>query len=276
MLRKLGLAAAMLAVVVIAASGYSPGLGAGSGAGPTIPGGITLIRPAIAQTASFLDQEAGMSAYVDTGFAINLSNARNAFRTVERENSDWLIGSVPVPGHTEAEDAHVFVHQSGWIVAYYERGSPVARTVHWNGHPTPGPHKIVQALTQVAASAGVPASGHGFFNFEFPNATEWLLIFDDNEFSLNIPSQFLVFERSFSHFTTVVGDVCRFAGPSVLKIDVVSLSATCTAGMRYGLVSAIVLSVDTTHDVSVSSVSGFNGTSIQGSAAISLLYLPAP
>ena len=88
MLRKVGLAAAMLAVVVIAASGYSPGLGAGSGAGPTIPGGITLVRPAIAQTASFLDQEAGMSAYVDTGFTINLSNARNAFRTIERETAD--------------------------------------------------------------------------------------------------------------------------------------------------------------------------------------------
>ena len=137
MLRKLGLAAARVAVVVVAASGSFAGLGAGSGAAPTIPCGISLARPAIAQTASFLDQEAGMSAHVNTGLTINLNNARNAFRTVERENSDWLIGSVPVPGHPEAEDAHVFVHRSGWIVAYYERGSPVARVVHWNAHDFP-------------------------------------------------------------------------------------------------------------------------------------------
>lgn len=87
-----------------------------------------------------------MSAYVNTGFTINLNIVRAAFRTVERQTDTWLIGSVQVPGFPESEDAHVFVHQEGWIVAYYERGSPVARTVQWSSHANPGTHKLHQVL----------------------------------------------------------------------------------------------------------------------------------
>ncbi|MDA0735217.1 MAG: hypothetical protein O2860_11660 [Chloroflexi bacterium] len=214
-----------------------------------------------------------MSAYVDVGVAIDLSQGRNAFRTIEKETTEWLIGSVPVPEYPEEEDAHVFVHQSGWIVAYYERGSPVSRTVHWTAHPALGSHKLVQALTQVAVSANVSGAGHSFFNFEFPTATEWLLIIDDDTFAVNIPSQFLVLERSFSHYTTVSGDPCSSAGSSNLKIDITSLSLSCTAGTRYGLISTFVLSQDVTHQVSIIGSSD-TADSIQGSAAISLLYSP--
>ncbi len=266
----------MVTLALVAGAGYFVQQGSIDGGGPTLPGGIALVRPAIAQqTGTFLDQEAGMSAYVDVGAAIDLNNARNAFRIVEQETAEWLIGSVPVPGYPEAEDAHVFVHQSGWIVSYYERGSPVGRTVHWNSHPILGSHKLVQALNQVANSAGISVARNSFFNFEFPNATEWLLIIDDDNFSVNIPGQFTLFERSFSHYTTVTGDPCNSAGSSNLKVDSVSLSVTCAAGIRYGPVSAFVLSQEATHQVSILDTSGPTDD-IQGSAAISLLYLPPP
>lgn len=272
--RKLALVAGIIA---IAASGYLVGLGSGQGAVFSIPGGISLVRPAIAQTGSFLDQEAGMSAYIDVGATINLSAARNAFRTVEREDPDWLIGSVPVPDHPEVEDAHVFVHQDGWIIAYYRRGSPVAQVVHWDAHASPGEHKLRQALSTVAANAGVPVQNVGFYDFEFPTATEWLLVIDSNDsFDLTIPSQYVVFERSYSHFVTAA-DFCGSlfnsdVDFSQLTIDgaIIDSRGCDENGTFYNTIPVTTLNPDTLHTVDWSR----SGTNV--SVAISLLYIPTP
>jgi hypothetical protein len=272
--RKLALVAGIFAVALVAASGYLVGLGSGNGAGFSIPGGISLVRPAIAQTGSFLDQEAGMSAYINVGSTINLSNARNAFRTVERENADWLIGSVPVPDHPEAEDAHVFVHTDGWIIAYYQRGSPVAQVIHWDAHASPGEHKLQQSLSTVAVHAGVPVQNVGFYDFEFPTATEWLLVIDSNDsFDLTIPSQYVVFERSYSHFVTDAND-CTGSGQdfSRLTIDAVIIDSRggCDNGTFYNTIPVTTLNPDTLHTVDWSR----SGTNV--SVAVSLLYIPTP
>jgi hypothetical protein len=270
--RILVLAAGMAAVALVAASGYLVGLGSGNGLGFSIPGGIPLVRPAIAQTGSFLDQEAGMSAYTEVGSTINLSNARNAFRTVERENSDWLIGSVPVPDHPEVEDAHVFVHKDGWIIAYYKRGSPVAKVVHWDAHASPGEHKLQQALSTVAAQSGVPVLNVGFYDFEFPTATEWLLIIDSNDsFDLTIPSQYVVFERSYSHYVTDSNDCCG-RDFSRLTIDGVEIDSRGNNinGTFYNTIPVTTLNPDVLHTVDWN----ISGTTV--SVAISLLYIPAP
>ena len=66
-----------------------------------------------------LDEEAGISAYYKTPGAMTLSQARSAFRTIEIETNDYLIGSVAVPGYVEHFDVHVYVHKDGWILAYY-------------------------------------------------------------------------------------------------------------------------------------------------------------
>ncbi len=257
MKRKLALLTAMAVIFLVVGAGYIAIKASSGNQEGLFPGGFPLARPAIAQTASFLDDEAGMSAYTNTGFAINLNSARNAFRTVERETADWIVGSVAVPGYTEEEDAHVFVHRDGWIVAYYERGSPVARTVHWaTAATTLGTHKLQQALTQVSGSAGVPVPSVGYFNFQYPNATEWLVIVDNDSFSLNIPSEFVVFERSFSVRRT--GSCCGRG----LDIDGGRIFTWDDLAVHYG-------QIDLTPDAS-------HLFALVGAAdvAVSLLYLP--
>ena len=128
--RKLTLVATAIAIVVLAGSGYLA-LQI-SGGVPIIgnPLGIALARPAVVQgEGSFLEDEAGITAYTDTGFTIDLDNARDAFRTVEQETATYSIGSVAVPGFPDSEDAHVFVNLNGWIGAYYDRDVPSARVV---------------------------------------------------------------------------------------------------------------------------------------------------
>ena len=272
MKRKLALAVTTVAIVLVAGAGVlALQTSVGSNEIPGL-GGIPLVRPAIAQGVSFLDTEAGMSAYANTGLTINLDNARAAFRTVERQTDTWLIGSVAIPGHPEEEDAHVFVHQQGWIVAYYERGSPVARTVHWTGHPTLGPNKLEQALGLVASNAGVPIPSAGFFNFQLPNATEWLLIIDNDSFGVTIPKEFAVFERSYSQFSTDLGS-CSAGSFSRITIDgtVIAQQSGCVGfGTFHGLISAATLSQDASHLVDTPDLRR------AGSVAISLLYLPPP
>ena len=132
---------------------------------------------------------------------------------------------------------------------------------------------VVSLLGSTTISAQLTVT-HDFLTIGEKSGQQVLSIDDDN-FAVNIPNEFLVLERSFSHYTTVTGDPCNSAGSSNLKIDNASLSIPCAAGTWYGPVSAIVLSQDTPHQVSISDSSGASD-SIQGSAAISLLYLPPP
>jgi len=226
---------------------------------PFIPGEISLARPAIAQQtrASFLDTDAGMSAYSDTGRTINIDQARTAFRVVESETDSWIVGTVQAHDYDENEDPHVFVHTSGWIIAYYDKDSPVGRALHFVAPGTLGGSKLEDSLRKVANSAGAPAQSIGFYDFRFPEATEWLVIIDTNTFSVEIPTQFSVFEGSYS--LTPIGS----CGPA-LDIDGVRVATNGCTTFGYGGVSPSLLSTGSEHNVVVDG----------GSAAISLLYSP--
>lgn len=117
----------------------------------------------------------------------------------------------------------------------------------------------------MGAVAGVPAANVGFFNFQFPNATKWLLIIDNDSFEMTIPSEFLVFERSYSYFVTgATVNFCCF----YLKIDGVNVTGR-GGGTWYESISPTVLNPDVAHQVDPESDS-------RTSVAISLLYLPPP
>ena len=46
---------------------------------------------------TFLKEEAGISAYTNVGEAIDIEKVKTAFRTIEYETSEYIIGSVPLP-----------------------------------------------------------------------------------------------------------------------------------------------------------------------------------
>lgn len=66
-----------------------------------------------------ITDEAGISAYFKVN-TINLATVRELYRTVETDNSTYIIGSMEVPGYTnEVHDTHVYIHVDGWVVAYF-------------------------------------------------------------------------------------------------------------------------------------------------------------
>ncbi|MBT9166109.1 MAG: hypothetical protein DDT25_00782 [Chloroflexi bacterium] len=205
---RIGGALLVVAVIVAAAPVFLPpgseaggGEPLGAGAGRR-PGLISLAAPAFAAGtagANFLEEEAGISAFTNVGREIDLVRARRAFRTIDRETDEYIIGSVGVPGLPEADDVHVFVHRDGWVVAYYGRERPTAWIIDWRNLDTT---KLEAALMQVTTAAGVSIGDVNYYDFRHPEAEKMMIIIDPDSFNLKIPGAFTVFERSYSFWAT--------------------------------------------------------------------------
>jgi hypothetical protein len=78
---------------------------------------LTLSRPAFISNAkaapadfdigAYLDQEAGISAWLSSASPINLTNAATAFRVIEDQTSDYIIGSVDLPNYLLTKQSKV-------------------------------------------------------------------------------------------------------------------------------------------------------------------------
>lgn len=156
----------------------------------------------------FPQDEAGMSAYFRAPFPITLATVRPVFRTVEYEDSNYIIGSVAVPDYPESEDVHVYVHRDGWFLAYYLAGDSSGKIIDWRLYHNSNnlSTKLESALSVVALPVGVTPSGVNFYDFRYPNANRLLFVADwfytsnasSDPFQVNLPIDFSYFERSWS------------------------------------------------------------------------------
>ncbi len=149
---------------------------------------------------SFLDNEAGISAYFNAGGPVDLDMAKAAFRTIEVQTADYIIGSVPVPDCPESADAHVYVHRNGWFLAYYLKADPVGKIFDWHRYTgTTVPTKLEKVLAVVAGLAGAPISASTYYDFRYPNATHLMLIVEDTAKGISeelLPKAFTTFSTT--------------------------------------------------------------------------------
>jgi hypothetical protein len=113
---------------------------------------VSLLRPAFAQTGSFLDQEAGIAAYVQVSAPVNLESVKGTFKIIEQETSDFVVGTVEITNAPLAP--HVFVNSEGWIVAYFLKDESVGYAWPFGHGLKPPDDVLARALTQVGATAG--------------------------------------------------------------------------------------------------------------------------
>lgn len=237
--------------------------------------GLALVRPALAQERSFLEAEAGPSAWMKVEPIIDLDRAARAIRAVEQRTRDYVVGSVPVPEYGEGEDVHAFVHKDGWLIVYYFPDSPWARTVHWDG-PVYAGNKLELALREIVSNLGVASGAITYYDFRHPSAEEVLIALDgsqmgDGTFSITMPQEFVIFERSYSFTGRMCsGYWCRSGTNLTLDESRLPGSFDESGGWVYGTLSASQLSQGIEHAVSVhvdnSNAGGF------GSAAVVVLY----
>jgi hypothetical protein len=218
-----------------------------------------LVRVASAvgeEVATFPQDEAGISAYFKAPTAVDLNEARRAFRTIEVETATYLIGSVPVTDYPESEDVHVYVHRDGWFLAYYLKADPVGKIFDWRRYTdTTIPTKLEAALAGVAGQAGAAFTGGTYYDFRYPNASHLMLIGDllNNElndtFEVNLPGSFAYYERSWSLAATSVGSGC-YANYYLNEVQIHHFSMLWNTSQ--GFLTAAQLLPDTFHSIRIS------------------------
>ena len=157
--------------------------------------GFMLAKPAFAQSAdvSFLEQEAGIAAYIYAGHELELAQAKIAFHVIESENQDYLVGSVALPDYPQTEEAHVFIHRSGWVVAYYTKVDLTVKIADpGKGRRT----KLELALDKVCAPLGVVTTGVKYYHFGYPSANRITIVYFSQPVRIKIPAEFTTYETS--------------------------------------------------------------------------------
>lgn len=177
----------------------SAGSGGGGGAGATQEG------------TAFLEDEAGVSAYVNTSQSIDLSKAELCYRNIEYNCSDYIIGSVELPGLPEDEDVHVYVSADGWIVAYYLKEEPASKIMQWIGYDGGEitTTKLEDAILEMCTGIEIPyqqvKSKIKYYDFSYLDANRLMIIVDridvhgTDTFEFKIPDEYEVYKASWSH-----------------------------------------------------------------------------
>jgi hypothetical protein len=199
--------------------------------------------------ASFLDNEAGISAYFSTTAPIDLAMVQPAFRTIETQTPDYIIGSVAIADNPQSEDVHVYVHKDGWLLAYYLKTEPVGKIFDWR-HYASGTvaTKLDKALATVAGLIGVTTFNPTYYDFLYPNANHLILIAQDTnsgtQFQVNLPGSFTYYERSWSFANQDCG--------GSWNLDSVRIYRANTANeLVWGTLSVTQLTANTFHTVTV-------------------------
>lgn len=106
--------------------------------------------------SSFLEEEAGITAYTQVD-SVDLSQAKSAFKNVEKETDEYIVGSVGLENYPESSDPHVYVDKSGWIASYYLKNEPVSKIVDWEQYSPESINttKLEKGLVAITNALGV-------------------------------------------------------------------------------------------------------------------------
>ncbi len=224
----------------------------------------------------FLESEAGISAYGQIA-VVDLATIKPVFKNIEKETSQYIIGSVALAGYPESDDVHVYADISGWIIAYYRYQELAAKIVDWIQYRANGTlgTKLEDAVALLAAQMGQNLPPITYYDFRYPNANKIMVVIDEelnaatDTFYLTLPSSgYFFYGREWSFGLYRPGGSNSSGN---LKIDgqVLTSFTTAAAGwtIKEGIISAIQLSPDVTHEFSLQ-----NGSYTDAYAAVILIY----
>jgi len=233
---------------------------------------------------TIIEEEAGISVYINVSDEINLTTAKEVYRTTEHETENYTIGAVALPGYPATEDVHVYVHKDGWIVAYYLNDEPVAKIINWFVYQHPNPRdithtKLKDAVVKMCDGVGATLnwSYKKYYDFRAPNANRMMFVTGAQRegyemlstFKIKIPGDLMVCERSWSHVAA------NSSNSSRMKIDEHTINSfdPCSDGWvtKYGTLTPTQLKPDVFHTVSLWHAEG-NWTTGEAFSAIALLY----
>ena len=224
------------------------------------------VPPAFAQSTSesmtFLEEEAGMSMYVNIGQSIDLSVAKNVYKTIEKETSNYIIGSFSLPNFPETEDVHCFIHTDGWIVIYYLKHEPISKIIDWTYYSDETgltKTKLQVGLEKMGSNLGVTITNAKYYNFNRPDADKWVVIIDvladdafttaEDSFNFMIPGEIMVYEGSWSHCFAQPEALVRGIGQ--FNFDRLCVNQVEIGNTKYGRLTDTQLETGLYHEVTI-------------------------
>ncbi|MBM3282945.1 hypothetical protein FJY90_01700 [Candidatus Gottesmanbacteria bacterium] len=167
---------------------------------------MSFIQPAFAQGAEILDfpvDEVGITAYIKIEKAIDLKTIEFIFETVLVKASNYLIGSIKLKDMPPGTFPCVYVHQNGWIVAYYPLEIPTAMIIYWteySGSPTIRT-TLQEAIEKICSTLNIPPGRPIYYHFGYPEAKKLLLVLKkpQSSFFYTIPTNTNILECSFAN-----------------------------------------------------------------------------
>jgi hypothetical protein len=164
---------------------------------PSTAQNIILTASLTEETVNILQKTAGISGYVKTG-TINLSTAKSVFNTIDNQTADYIIGSVAASGYGPNRHPKLFIHRTGWVVAYYERDVPTSAIINMKTYSIGNVRNILEeVISSVLGSLQFSTSlTVQYYHFKYPNADKLMIIVDRDDFNITIPGQLMVYETS--------------------------------------------------------------------------------
>jgi hypothetical protein len=215
-----------------------------------------------AAISALIQDEAGIAAWYNAASPVDLNLVKPVYRVIETQTADYIIGSVPVPDHTEEwHDVHLYVHKDGWFLAYYLKDDPIGKIIDWKHWNSGIPTKLETVLASVSATAGLPTpQSVTHYDFRYPNATKLMFLYEDDtnghSFHVKAPSSYIYYNRSWSA-----------SGSTDFYLDDEKLGGC--EGSCWGDISATDFSPDIFHVVSVTGYANDWGV-------LALLYRDTP
>ena len=238
---------------------------------------VNVARADSSAIASRLDDEAGIAAYYQASVPVDLDDVRDLYHTIKIETPDYILGSMPVPDNWEDYDPHVYIHTSGWMLAYYLRDEPAVKLFDWQTYAgTMTPTRFQAVLNHVAAILSLPDPTLTYYDFRYPNATNLLLAVEDVQTTSTwlaesfdiLDTSFIYYERSWGLGGTFgyCNNCNGWANYQLDGAEIHRINAETATRFDTGFLSVAQLLPDDPHTIDVTNGTG-NGF-IMGALAI--------
>ncbi|MCX6677041.1 MAG: hypothetical protein NTU95_03730 [Methanothrix sp.] len=209
-----------------------------------------LVAPSPDSGDAFPDGEAGIAAYISTGQVVDLEKIKTIFSSVEKVGDNYIVGVVQIPDWGGNIPVHLYADTDGWMVSYLKKDEPVSEVMQWGSsdadNPTLGVIKsttLEDALYKAgdAAGVGIVATGIKYYDFEFPNANQMMIIAKTQATAgssihqIEIPENYMLFDASYYHYVYYLSDYGNYGGygnyfaDSILKVDSATISDAATS-----------------------------------------------
>lgn len=196
------------------------------------------------------------------------------FKTIRQQTEQFISGIVIAPGYEklpefgENAEIQVFLHRDGWIVAYLTKWQLASVMFDWVNYDQKrlGNSTLIENVIRLLVhDVGVDEFTVSYYDFRYPEATNLMLVADfandkirSNTFTINIPQQLTVYERSWSSAQLVTYRNSNGAFvPGICTLNNETLS-TQNPGGQWGLLSGELakaeLPPDTNHTLLVDGI----------------------